>query len=75
MLHSPAGQGRGEVQGDHNRAESARKVAIGGFVAGGALAAGAMIEFVLSSGESERRMAYAFSTDGRGASGAWTLRF
>ena len=34
----------------YNRAESARKVAIGGFVAGGALAAGAIIGFVLSSG-------------------------
>ena len=68
-------KGGGKCKEYYNRAESARKVAIGGFVAGGALAAGAIIGFVLSSGESERRMAYAFSTDGRGASGAWTLRF
>jgi hypothetical protein len=68
-------KGGGKCKEYYNRSENARKVAIGGYVAGGLLAAGAIVGFVMSSGDSERRMAYSFATDGRGASATWSLRF
>jgi hypothetical protein len=60
----------------YNRSESSKKLAIGGFAAGGALAVGAIVGFVLSSGDGgERRLAYTFAADGHGVAGGWTLRF
>jgi hypothetical protein len=62
----------------YDRSQSARKLAIGGFAAGGVLAAGAIVGFVLSSGDGGtggERVTYTFATDGRGGAGGWTLRF
>jgi hypothetical protein len=62
----------------YDRSQSARKLAIGGFAAGGVLAAGAIVGFVLSSGDGGTggaRVTYTFATAGRGGAGGWTLRF
>ena len=68
-------KGGGKCKEYYDRSETAKKVAIGGYVAGGVLAVGAIVGFVMSSGDGERRVAYSFATDGRGASAGWSLRF
>ena len=61
----------------YDRSQSARTMAIGGFAAGGMLAVGAIVGFVLSSGEGggERQMAYSVLHRRAGLAGGWTLRF
>ena len=76
-LHGPHGPVGPDCQKFFNRSENAKKMAIGGFVSGGALAIGAIIGFVVSAddGAPERRMSFAPAIGPDGAGASWSLRF